>query len=124
MHCMLRLCRFAVLLMLVAIVPVRAIAAVTIDFCADGNSPYGTHSHDGDTLEHGSDGDLRGHDEVPVDNGHSSIYCAAQCASAAYAAGTGPFGLRLGAAVDRTPFGARMAQGFLPDLLDRPPLVS
>jgi hypothetical protein len=108
---------FAVLL-LVALMPLRALAGVTIGFCASGHQDmagaahpsHGEHTHH----EHGAPA-------KPMDA--SCNICAEHCSSAAFATPAEPSTDLPPAVHDRTALAERYAPGYVPDQLDRPPLA-
>jgi len=104
------------ILTLVALMPLRAVAAVTVGLCAAGHddpvaAAHGSHGHGAGAEQHGSDG------------ASSCDYCVEHCSGAAFA----PDAVRmLGAAAvgqARISFVARFAPALLTDPLDRPPLA-
>jgi hypothetical protein len=116
------LLRLLIVLLLVALVPARAIGSVTIAVCSQGQPD--SHQHDAVPAAH-ADHEHEHHGETaPADSGHACGYCAEHCAGVAFAVPMEPDRLDVSAAPERTPFGGRLAPGFLPDLLDRPPLAS
>ena len=109
-------------LLLVAVMPLRAMAAVTIGFCASGHQDTGVpvqaaHAHEAAGHAH------HGHDAPAQPVEPSCNVCAEHCSSAAFALSADiaiesrPIGR------DRTQLSARNAPAFVPDQLDRPPLA-
>lgn len=107
--------------LLVALMPVRAMAAVTIGFCASGHEDPGitvqaAHAHE--TVGHAH------HDDAPAQPVEPSCnVCAEHCASAAFAPSADVAVESRPVGHDRTRPAARNAPAFVPDQLDRPPLA-
>ena len=127
---MLRCLKIAVVLLLVALVPARAIGSVTLSICASGQEQAGAMHH-GEAGNHGMHADGAGHDHGQHDNqapgegsSHACSYCAAHCAGVAFAVPTGLSRVAPAPGSDRIPFGYWSEPGYYPDHLDRPPLVS
>lgn len=123
--------KIIVLLLLVALVPARAIGSVTISICATGQEQAGAMQHadagDNDLHADGASHDRHGHrdNQAPgEDSGHACTYCAAHCAGVAFAVPTDLSRVAPAAGSDRIPFGSWSEPGYFPDHLDRPPLVS
>lgn len=120
---MVRGLKILVVLLLIALVPARAIGSVTISICADGQSSAGMHASAPGSVDHA------GHD------GHGSLatgesdhqgcgYCAAHCAGTAAVVAADATRFAPNARAERIAFGARAAPGVCLVQLDRPPLVS
>ena len=95
-----------VLVMLISM-PVRAIAAVTADFCGHQETLMhsdAAHEHDGEQHHHG-----------PAYGDH--------CGSASFATPAAPVALGALAGSERIASGDRSAACFVPDHLDPPPLA-
>jgi hypothetical protein len=110
------------ILLLVALIPLRAMAAVTIGFCPSGHADMAVAAHVGDghvAGEHAHDGNT----SASGTSGPSCNVCAEHCSSAAIAppAETTVDVRPLGC--DLTLFASRDAPAFFPDQLDRPPLA-
>ena len=120
-----RVLKLAVVLTLMALMPLRAIAGVTIGFCASGHQDVAVtaqatgHAHDAEQRAH------HGHGEEapaqPVDS--SCNICAEHCSSAAFAPA-------MDAVLAAQPVARESIQAvtpgravFFPDQLDRPPLA-
>jgi hypothetical protein len=104
-----------VVLLMLALLPVRALAAVTIGFCVMHH-----HGAAAPTVEHGASHD---HDGVPHDGSHGQCNaCVGHCASSSAVASSE---LPLPAAVraQRIAAGERFVAGYVPDQLDPPPLA-
>lgn len=120
-----RALKLAVVLMLMSLMPLRAVAGVTIGFCASGHKDMAVaaqatgHAHQGG--EHAHDGHGEDAPSQPVEP--SCNICAEHCSSAAFAPAmdaalaTQPVGWE---AVDRA---ASPVAAVFPDRLDRPPLA-
>ncbi len=119
---MTRSLRIVVILLLVALLPARAIGSVTLGVCTSGQQQVDMHHHEAEASEHADQG--QSGDPAPGDSGHNCGYCAAHCAGIAFVVPTGFPRLESGAGADLIPFGAWSARGFFPDRLDRPPLLS
>lgn len=120
--------KIIVLLLLVALVPARAIGSVTISICASEQEQAGV-THHAEAVDHGTHADGAGHDrhgdQAPGEsNGHACSFCAAHCAGVAFAAPNGLSRVAAAPGGDRIPFGSWSEPGYYPDHLDRPPLVS
>lgn len=125
---MLRSFKIVLVLLLVALVPARAIGSVTISICAAGQELAGAMHHAG-AADHGVDAHESGHgdhakqasDEV---GSHTCGYCAAHCAGVAFAVPTELSRAAPASGSDRISSGYWSDPGFFPDHPDRPPLVS
>src|SRR5437899_12483546 len=99
-----------VVLLMLALMPVRALATVTVGDCAvtqhDAMDHASSHEHGSTTHSHGG-----GHDE------HQ------HCASASFVASATLLPLPSQVASDRVVEPEYFAAGFVPDHLDRPPLA-
>ncbi len=122
---MLRSLNLAVILLLVALVPARAISSVTLMVCTSNLQRSAAHQHEsaeqGGHAEHRKD---HGGTQSPGDAGHACGYCATHCAGVAFAVPTDPLRVAPSAGTDRIPFGVWAIPNYRPSLLDRPPLVS
>ncbi len=128
--------KIIVLLLLVALVPARAIGSVTISICASGQEQAVAlhHAEAGDHRMHAGmhagmhtgDAGQGHHNKQPPGEGssHACSFCAAHCAGIAFAAPTDLSRIAPAAGGDRIPFGSWSEPGYYPDHLDRPPLVS
>lgn len=103
---------------LVALMPLRAVAGLTIGFCASGHQDMAVSAH-------ASDGEHAQHEHgAPAKPAESSCnICAEHCSSAAFATPAEPTADFPLAVRDRTTFAERYAPAFFPDQLDRPPLA-
>ena len=104
-----RALRILAVLLLVALMPLRAVAGVTIGFCASGHNDVGVAAH-GDDFP-----------AQPIDP--SCNICAEHCSSAALAIPAATDVDLRPAGPDRTLLAERNAPAFVPDQLDRPPLA-
>lgn len=112
--------RTLVILLLVAMMPIRAVAGVAMAFCATGHqetpAAHGAHAS-GDHAMHST-----GDSPVDPDPQRCSI-CIEHCSSAAFA--TAEFRQISALAIEEQllPRAERSALAFFPDQLDRPPLA-
>ena len=118
-----RALRILVAVVLVSLLPLRAVAGVTIGICPAGHEDMSTaahatgHAHDGYAHEHEADSESR----APA--GHTCNICAEHCSSGAFAPiAFGAPDLQP-AGQDRPRFVDLAAPAFVPDQLDRPPLA-
>ena len=101
--------KYAVLLLLVALMPLRALATVTVGFCA-------MHHHGPASVDHDHDGAPHGAGNDQCDS------CVEHCASASVVlAADLPSPPAAGS--HRIATLERLAAGFVPDPLDPPPLA-
>lgn len=129
---MLRSLKIAVVLLLVALVPARAIGSVTLSICASGQEQAGAMHHEAEAGAHGTHAGDPAHDNHEKHDNqaqgegseHACSYCAAHCAGVAFAVPTGLSRIPPALGGDRIPFGSWSEPGYFPDHLDRPPLVS
>jgi ABC-type Zn2+ transport system substrate-binding protein/surface adhesin len=127
----LRILNVVVVLLLVALVPARAIGSVTLSICASGQEQAGAMHH-AEANGHGMHAHDAGHDHhdhhddpAPGEGGsHACSYCAAHCAGVAFAVPTDLSRVAPAPGSDRIPFGSWSEPGYFPDHLDRPPLFS
>lgn len=121
---MLQSLRIILVLLLVALVPARAIGSVTLSICAsDEQQAAAQHQH------HESGGGAHAthaeHDQyAPGEDGHACGYCAAHCAGVAFAAPMDVSRVSPGVGADRIPFGSWLEPSVFAVRLDRPPLAS
>mgnify|MGYP003705137247 CR=1 FL=1 len=113
--------RLLIVVLLMALVPLRAIGALTISVCASDASVPAAVEHDG-CAEHGNDG---AEDAAPAsEGGHVCSYCAAHCAGVAFlASAQAPLGAAAGT-FHPVPPGSPAVTAVVLDRLDRPPLAS
>jgi len=114
-----RLVKTLVVVLLLGVMPLRALAAVTVGFCAMGDHPAAAQAHAG----HGQDTHHdHGSAREPATTADCNT-CVEHCSSASFAV-PAPIGAALaseGAA--RIASGEPFAAGFVPDHLDPPPLA-
>ena len=109
-------------LLLVALMPLRAVAGVTIGFCASGHNDVAAAVHAADAHDAGAH--AHHGDNPPAQPLEPSCnICAEHCSSAAFA----PSGAQAAVAAPvpgvRIFLAAPLAPAFVPDQLDRPPLA-
>ena len=113
--------RFLVVLLLIALIPARAVGSVTISLCAGEaaaeQAAHGGHeAHEGhDHSDHGTPG---------LESTHACGYCAAHCCGVAFVSPADPREATGAGASGPIPFGTRMLTAVTLDRLDRPPLAS
>jgi hypothetical protein len=112
--------KLVVVVVMLLVVPLRAMAAVTVGTCAFGKQPVShSHAHDaGDSSHH--------HEQTPKPQGHGSHdcnACAEHCASASFAVAATAVELPTMVGSDRILLGEPFAAGFIPEHLDPPPLA-
>ena len=110
----------AILTLMVALVPLRAVAAVTVGFCA--MSQHASVQADAATIHvasHEHDSPLHPHGDANQDRCNA---CAEHCASASVVT-SDELPLPSPAGADCVARGVEFAGGFVPDHLDPPPLV-
>jgi hypothetical protein len=143
-----RLARAVVVLVLAALLPLRAVAGVTIGFCANGHqeSPAAADTahlqHDGQGGDRSRGGGHHAHDDhtgraahdagaapgSDVRPAHSAVHtcstCAAHCSSTVFAPDTAAQGMAAHA-VSQASVGVAVTSApvFVPDQPDRPPLA-
>ncbi len=121
---MTRLARFLLFALLLAALPLRGYAGVLSSLCEShhgGGAVHETHVH-----EHGESHDQDAGDSRDGPSHTASVcgMCASCCAGAVLAPETYR-GISLQPpAAHRIPFFGRQVSGFVPEHLDRPPLVS
>jgi hypothetical protein len=117
--------KLAVVLMLVALMPLRTVAGLTIGFCASGHQDMAVtaqatgHAHDaGEHARHGHGGDAP---SQPVKS--SCNICTEHCSSAAFAPAMGATFAAPPVARESIDAATPGTAVFFPDQLDRPPLA-
>jgi hypothetical protein len=111
---------FAVLV-LMAVLPLRAVAGVTIGFCASG---YKGMAEETQAAYQGHEAGAHARDNAPANPLESLCnICAEHCSSAAFAIPAAMDVDVRAAGPDRTLLAERNAPAFFPDQLDRPPLA-
>jgi hypothetical protein len=115
---MLRALKLFAVVILVALMPLRAVAGVTIGFCASGHQDMAIAAH----ADHGGHAQHEhGTPAKPVES--SCNICVEHCSSAAFATPSEPAFEVRPLARERTTLSERHAAFFFPDQLDRPPLA-
>ena len=113
--------KFLIVLALLALVPMRALAAVTIGFCAVGHQDAAVQvqaDHGHDSSHHNGAAPEPQTGATPGCN-----VCAEHCTSAACVVPDALTALPVSISSDRIPHGERVAAGFIPEHLDPPPLA-
>lgn len=108
--------------LLMALIPMRAAAAVTIGMCPSGHEGMAAaqpaeHAHAAGEHEHGGD-DTTSNSPEPSCN-----VCAEHCSSAAFAPSVNGAPAARPFSAERTHLAERSAPAAVPDQLDRPPLA-
>lgn len=111
------LCKFLVLLLLVAALPLRGYAALAGDLCADHHGGAAAAHAD-----HHDQGSHHGHKGTRDGTSSGSSSCS-HSVGASVASDVKQINLAVGSA-DRIPFVDRRKPGYVPDHPERPPLVS
>jgi hypothetical protein len=113
-----RALRILVVMLLAALLPLRAVAAVTTGFCGAAHHDAATqaHAHHGHGAEH-----HHGHDSRPAKP--ACNMCVEHCSSAALAPSGDRTALVTISPAARFLHAERVAPAFVPDQLDRPPLA-
>jgi hypothetical protein len=109
-------------LLLVALVPLRAVAGVTIGFCASGHNDVAVAAHAADTPDAGAHAH-HGNDLPAQPVEASCNICAEHCSSAAFAPSGAQAAVTAPVPGVRIFLAAPLAPAFVPDQLDRPPLA-
>lgn len=113
--------KFLVVLALLALLPLRALAAVTIGFCAVGDQATAVPVQAGQA--HGSAHHHDGAPEAQSDASPGCNICAEHCTSASFVVPDALTALQVRTGSDRIPHGEHIAAGFIPEQLDPPPLA-
>jgi len=123
---MLRSLKIAIVLLLVALIPARAIGSVTISICASQQEQAVVQHHDhADHAGHAKHTEHDQHGEHESGDGsHACGYCAAHCAGVAFVVPTDLVRVDSPVRADRIPFGSGSEPAARIFRLDRPPLVS
>jgi hypothetical protein len=109
--------KFVVVLALLALMPLRAIAAVTLGVCALAEKAVATHV---DAAHAHAEGD---HAPSQDDSKSPCNLCAEHCGSAAFAAPAADSPLAVPGALQRAASRHLLPPGLTPEELDRPPIV-
>jgi hypothetical protein len=116
-----RALKFFVVLVVMAVLPLRAVAGVTIGFCASGHKGTGVAAQ---AAYQGHEAGAHAGDYAPAQPVQFSCnICAEHCSSAALAISAATDVDVRPAEPDRTLLAERNAPAFVPDRLDRPPLA-
>jgi hypothetical protein len=115
--------RTLALILMIALLPMRALAAVTVGFCAMGHtdqvvSVHGDHGHGAASYAHHDS------DDAPAKPATSTCSsCVEHCSGAAFAPHAPQAVHAPTIAYDRIFVAERVAPAFISDQLDRPPLA-
>ena len=115
--------RTLVVLLLAALLPLRALAAVTIGYCAAGHQDMTVAAHGEHVQAAGSHAHHGGDDPPAKPATPSCSICVEHCSNAAVAPSAAQAVASPAVAQDRIFFAERVAPAFIPDQLDRPPLA-
>lgn len=108
-------------LVLVAVLPLRAVASVTIGFCAAGHHGDAAHAS---APAQSAEGHAHHGDAPPAKPVESSCnVCAEHCSSAAFAIPVVPVSATRPTGTDRTALAELHSPLHVPTQLDRPPLA-
>jgi hypothetical protein len=118
---MARSLKVVVVLVLLALLPLRALAAVTIGFCAVGDEGAAVQVQAGHV--HGSPHHHGVAPEPQSDTSPGCNVCAEHCTSASFVVPVALTALPLSTSSERIPHGEQLAAGFIPEHLDPPPLA-
>lgn len=112
-----------VVLLFAVLLPLKALAAVTIGYCAAGHQHMAVVAHG----DHGQDAGSRAHhdgDDQPAKPATTSCStCVEHCSNAAVAPSAAQAVATPTVAQDRTFLAELIEPAFIPDQLDRPPLA-
>lgn len=118
--------RLLLVLLLIALIPARAVGSVTISLCAGeaatAASEQAMHASHG--AQDGHEHDAHEHGAPGPESAHACGYCAAHCSGVAFVAPADPRGASAEGASGPIPFGTRALTAVTLDRLDRPPLAS
>ena len=115
-----RLLKTAVLVLLLALVPFRGIAAATVAHCASQNESVQAQA---DLLQSGPDHDDRAAAPHTHDGKADCGACAEHCTSMLIVLSADGMSLPGDMGTDRPAHGELVAAGFIPEHLDPPPLA-
>jgi ABC-type Zn2+ transport system substrate-binding protein/surface adhesin len=120
--------RIVIVLLIATALPLRGFAAVAAELCADHHGgAQATHAagHDHESgHEHESSHDSSGNDGEHHSTASICSYCASCSVGTSLAPDSAHPVAALVAGADRIPFFDARKPGYVPDQLDRPPLVS
>ena len=115
--------RTLVVLFLAVLLPLRALAAVTIGYCAAGHQDMTVAAHGEHGQAAGSHAHHDGDDQPAKPVTPSCSICVEHCSSAAFAPSADQAVSAPAVAQDPIFLAERVAPAFFPDQLDRPPLA-
>jgi hypothetical protein len=115
-----RLLKIAVLVLLLALIPFRGIAAATVAHCAAQNDSVQAQ---GELLQSAPDHDDRAAAPHTHDGKPDCSACAEHCTSMVVVLSAGELSLPGDTGTDRPAHGELIAAGFIPEHLDPPPLA-
>ena len=115
--------RTLVVLFFAALLPLRAVAAVTIGYCAAGHQDMTVAAHGEHGQAAGSHAHHDGDDQPAKPATPSCSICVEHCSNAAVAPSAAQAVVSPAVAQDRIFLAERVAPAFIPDQLDRPPLA-
>jgi dienelactone hydrolase len=119
-----RALRTLTVLLLAFLLPLRAVASVTIGYCAAGHQELAVAAH-GDHGQVSGSHARHGGDEQPAKPATPSCsICVEHCSGAAFAPSADQAVSAPAVAQDPVLLAERVAPAFFPDQLDRPPLAS
>jgi hypothetical protein len=115
--------RTLVIVLLAALLPLRALAAVTTGYCAAGHQDMTVAAHGDHGQDAGSHAHHGGDDQPAKPATPSCSSCVEHCSNAAVAPSAAQAVASPAVAQDRIFVAERVAPAFVPDQLDRPPLA-
>jgi len=115
--------RTLAVLFLAFLLPLRAVAAVTISYCAGEHQNMAVAAHGDNGYGAGSHARHGGDDSPASSDTQRCSICAEHCSSAAFAPSAGQAVDAPPVAHDRIMHAERVAPAFFVDQLDRPPLA-
>lgn len=113
--------KFLLVLALLALLPLRAVAAVTIGFCAVADQDAAMQVEAGHA--HGSRHHQGPEPEAKTDGSAGCNICAEHCTSGSFVVPVVLTALPGSAGSEPIPHGERLAAGFVPEHLEPPPLA-
>jgi hypothetical protein len=118
-----RTLRTLAIVLLAALLPLRAVAAVTISYCAAGHQDVAVAAHSDQGHSVDSHARHAGGDQLAKPATPDCNICVEHCSSAAFAPPACQAVDAPAVSQDRTVLAARVAPAFISDQLDRPPLA-
>jgi hypothetical protein len=112
-----------VIVLLAALLPLRALAAVTTGYCAAGHQDMTVAAHGDHGQDAGSHAHHGGDDQPAKPATPSCSSCVEHCSNAAVAPSASQAVRAHAVAQDLIFLAERVAPAFVPDQLDRPPLA-